>query len=48
MFYTLPAPDLQVLVVPDTGDKRLDQGRFRQSRFSRHEHHLARSSEGRV
>ena len=44
----LPAPDPQMLMVPDVGDKCLDQGRFPQSCFSRHEHYLARSSEGRV
>jgi hypothetical protein len=45
---TLPAPDPQMLTAPDSCGERLDQGRFPQSRFPRHEHHLARSSEGRV
>jgi hypothetical protein len=48
VFDTLPAPDPQMLMVPDVGDKRLDQGRFPQPRFPRHEHYLARSSKGRV
>jgi hypothetical protein len=48
VFDALPAPNPESLSISSLREERLNNRGLPESRFSRHEHYLARASKGRV